>query len=67
MMKNTTATTERELREVTKQIDRLVDAIASVGVSKALREKLVVLERQRDDFENSLRLAEVEPMALAPG
>jgi hypothetical protein len=37
-----------------------------VGSSAAPRSKLLVLERQRHELENRLRLAEIDPMALAP-
>jgi site-specific DNA recombinase len=58
--------TAGDVQAVEKQIDKVTDAIATVGLSKALRTKLLALEQQRDALEGALRALDAEPVDLAP-
>jgi hypothetical protein len=46
--------------------DRVTDAIATVGLSTALRAKLAELELQRGELEQKLRLGDPEPFEFGP-
>jgi hypothetical protein len=52
------------LRAVRAEIGRLVDAVASMGLSDALRERLAAAERERDDLE--VAAARTTPRAAEP-
>ena len=49
---------QRELRTVNAAIERVTDAIAEIGVSRSLRDKLRTLETERDELETNLRVAQ---------
>jgi site-specific DNA recombinase len=50
---------ERELKQLDASIERVTDAIAVVGMSRALREKLAALETKRTEVKAQLRGADV--------
>ncbi len=58
--------TAGEVQAIEQQIERVTDAIAEVGISQALRTKLVALEQKRDELEAALRALDAEPIDLAP-
>ena len=58
------ATARHKLRDVEAAIERVTDAIAEAGISRALRDKLQDLEQRRDDLENQLRAAEQDTGAI---
>jgi predicted nucleic acid-binding protein len=61
-----TSTTERELADVEASIERVTEAIAEAGISRALREKLGYLERRRDELEAKARASSVTRIDLLP-
>ena len=55
---------ERETRQTEAAIERVTEAIAEAGMSRALKEKLLALEAKRDEIETRLRVTEVDDNAI---
>ena len=56
--KSRQATAQREIRKVEGAIERITNAIAEMGISRALREKLGALESERDELEAQQRVTQ---------
>ena len=66
--KSRKTTAQRELKKVEAAIERVTDAVADMGISRALREKLSTLEASRDELETQLRVIQpdADVAALLP-